>query len=1037
MMHHAKASSAGSTMRQASRLGRIVRGALATRASALRAKGSGAPSAAQAGFARPAVVLLLAVAVLAASLSIRAAIPMPAGTARAAGVAPTVATTAPTNVFTDQAQLNGSVNPNGELTKYWFEWGTTSSYGTRAPVLEVKQGETLAEAEAAYQGLRAGEGTEAATASKSIGGLQPATTYHFRIAAENASGRSLGQDESFETAPRPAPEACPNEAIRVEQHATYLPDCRAYELVSPTDKHGNDVMGLSSRVQASIGESPGLPAALAFSSLGVFAGAEGTGIATDYLSQRDGAPGTSGWSTHAITPSQQPLPYVAASLANEPLYVGDLSPDLSAGVFQSWSPLTADPYVSEVPDLYLRRDLRSAGPGSYALLSACPLCAETSTPLPPYRNFFQLLLKRPRFAAASPDYRHILFEDKADLTPDASAANVKLYLAEEGRVRLLSNGTGTCPGVPPVFELSPSAPCSAAAKGVTNTNRAPRAVSNDGSRIEFTAPLNLFGEGEAATSSPYQLDTNGTATTADDVVIKLNASEKSEPEAPQAAYYQIASTDGERVFFTSEEQLTASPGGGLYMWKRQNHNEVQRLTVDASGGSFTLTAHFGALEATTPPLAFDATAAQVRSALEALSGPQLSGQVEPQRLFGEGNVSVSGGPGGAAPYAIEFTGALAGVDVPLLAADGSSLSGGASTATPEIVEPVHDLQLISGGFYPGSIDGVIGASEDGRRLYFASNGFGSLVPGGPYGEGDQIYLWQEAGAGESLFYVGRTTGQGIRVVLNEHMALVPDEGFVSSDGRSLAFTSTSGKWNAPQYEHFETNDPSTSSCGFACRELYVYSLDGSTPTEPDLLCASCDLAAPRSPGVTKVDNVVGQGLSQGRIRQGHVLSEDGRYAFFSTDEALVPQDTNGVSDAYEYDTHNGAYHLLSSGTSEFPSYFEEMSADGKNAYILTRQRLLGWDNDGAYDVYDVRVDGGFPEPPPPPHAPCEGESCHGSEAPPPPASIGSGLEGAGNPKPPRCRNGKHQLTRHGHTRCVARHHHKHHRRTHNNRRAGQ
>jgi len=35
--------------------------------------------------------------------------------------------------------------------------------------------------------------------------------------------------------------ACPNEAIRQEQSSTFLPDCRAYEMVSPVDKNGADV----------------------------------------------------------------------------------------------------------------------------------------------------------------------------------------------------------------------------------------------------------------------------------------------------------------------------------------------------------------------------------------------------------------------------------------------------------------------------------------------------------------------------------------------------------------------------------------------------------------------------------------------------------------------------------------------------------------------------------------------------------------------------------------------------------------------------
>src|ERR1035437_2410202 len=35
--------------------------------------------------------------------------------------------------------------------------------------------------------------------------------------------------------------ACPNEAIRTEQGSGYLPNCRAYEMVSPVEKNGQEV----------------------------------------------------------------------------------------------------------------------------------------------------------------------------------------------------------------------------------------------------------------------------------------------------------------------------------------------------------------------------------------------------------------------------------------------------------------------------------------------------------------------------------------------------------------------------------------------------------------------------------------------------------------------------------------------------------------------------------------------------------------------------------------------------------------------------
>lgn len=93
-------------------------------------------------------------------------------------------------------------------------------------------------------------------------------------------------------------------------------------------------------------------------------------------------------------------------------------------------------------------------------------------------------------------------------------------------------------------------------------------------------------------------------------------------------------------------------------------DEVQTVTVTATGGTFTLAFTFEGLTETTAPLAFQATAAQVKAALEAL------------RSIKPGNVTVtlSGGI-----YTVTFTGDLAKANVPALVADGAALTGGTAT----------------------------------------------------------------------------------------------------------------------------------------------------------------------------------------------------------------------------------------------------------------------------------------------------------------------------------------------------------------------
>jgi predicted outer membrane repeat protein len=100
---------------------------------------------------------------------------------------PLVTSTAATSVGFATATMTGTVDPSLRETTAWFEYGRTAEYGSTTPVRYV------------------GAGNGAMSVTEPLAGLRQGATYHYRLVAANAEGRTFGTDQSFTTMDRQKP----------------------------------------------------------------------------------------------------------------------------------------------------------------------------------------------------------------------------------------------------------------------------------------------------------------------------------------------------------------------------------------------------------------------------------------------------------------------------------------------------------------------------------------------------------------------------------------------------------------------------------------------------------------------------------------------------------------------------------------------------------------------------------------------------------------------------------------------------------------
>ena len=276
----------------------------------------------------------------------------------------------------DAATVRATVNP-----QFWADTSYRVEYGTG------KCSEGGCPLQTAGAQLGAGVvNSFARTPQVVLPDLAPATTYRFRFIAQSSGGGPVygvapqggdaspteGLEGTFTTpappAPLPATDPCPNVLFRSGPSA-FLPDCRAYEMVTPVDKANGEIRHLLNGVNEPIHYNRSTPegAKITYSSFRAFGDTKSSpAVSNTSPAGRAGE----GWSTHGISPPRG-TPYMPVGATLETQFRA-FSEDLCQGWLwhDTDPPLTADA-VAGFPNIY-RADLCGGGESYEALTRSVP-----------------------------------------------------------------------------------------------------------------------------------------------------------------------------------------------------------------------------------------------------------------------------------------------------------------------------------------------------------------------------------------------------------------------------------------------------------------------------------------------------------------------------------------------------------------------------------------------------------------------------------------------------------------------------------------
>jgi hypothetical protein len=375
----------------------------------------------------------------------------------------------------------------------------------------------------------------------------------------------------YMSAPPADASTCPNAQFR-SGPSELLPDCRAYEQVSPVEKGGQDALTLQPMFPAQASSCEGSEqCAVAYMSVSAaFAGAPANEYPNAYVTARSPA----GWQT---TPLSPPTPQ--APVSSNPKLSYAFSEDLSRVVIRVPPQQLTEGAPAGVYNLYLREPN-----GAYSLLTTA---APSEPPAAGCGRCFEHQ-DVPAFAGASSGLGHVIFEANDSLVAGAPGGGVQnLYESVAGQVRLVEILPD---GAIPAGGATAGAGIKASGEDAGELRNA---ISQDGSDVLFEAAADGGAPDEQQQGDTELYDRiDGSSTL--EISAPASGARPSECETegghcdPQPARFWAASANGSVVYFTSKAALTREsdtgpepedPGNDLYRYDLESGKLVD-LTPD-------------------------------------------------------------------------------------------------------------------------------------------------------------------------------------------------------------------------------------------------------------------------------------------------------------------------------------------------------------------------------------------------------------------------------------------------------------------------